>query len=168
MLFAGAGYLFYQWQAGTRALDPVAIGKMVLAAQFMGLDDQPQALEQWRGKVLVVNFWATWCAPCREEMPALERLQAELGGPAFQVLAVSVDEQGAEVAQRFFKEIGVRSLELYIDRSARAAFELEAPGLPVSVLVDRQGREIGRKLGAAKWDAPEVVADLRRRITRAE
>jgi hypothetical protein len=101
-------------------------------------------------------------------MPALDRLQAELGGPAFQVVAVSVDQQGAEIAQRFFREIGVKSLDFYIDRSARAAFQLEAKGLPVSILIDRQGREVGRKLGAAAWDSAEVVEDLRRRIARAE
>jgi thiol-disulfide isomerase/thioredoxin len=127
-----------------------------------------RSLADFRGKVVLLNVWATWCAPCREEMPALDRLQAELGGSAFQVVALSVDQQGPEVAQRFFKEIGVKSLDFYIDRSARAAFQLDAPGLPVTLLIDRQGREIGRKLGAAKWDSPEVVADMRRRITRAE
>ena len=84
------------------------------------------------------------------------------------MLALSVDQQGAEVAQRFFREIGVKSLDFYIDPTARAAFRLDAPGLPVSLLLDRQGREVGRKLGAAQWDTPEVVADLRRRITRPE
>jgi hypothetical protein len=79
-----------------------------------------------------------------------------------------VDQQGADIAQRFFREIGVKSLEFYIDPSARAAFRLDAPGLPVSLLIDRQGREVGRKLGAAEWDSREVVEDLRRRITRPE
>jgi len=166
---AAAGIYVHEWRVRHSPLPFArASQKEVPALEFEDAQGRRHTLADFRGKVVLLNVWATWCAPCREEMPALDRLQAELGGPAFQVLAVSVDQQGAEIAQRFFKEIGVRSLEFYIDRSARAAFQLEAPGLPVSVLIDRQGREVGRKLGAAKWDSPEVVEDLRRRVTRAE
>jgi thiol-disulfide isomerase/thioredoxin len=123
-----------------------------------------RTLADFRGKLVLLNVWATWCAPCREEMPALDRLQAELGGPSFEVVALSVDQQGPEVARRFLGEIGVKSLALYIDRSASAAFKLDTPGLPVSLLLDRQGREIGRHLGPAKWDAPEVLQSLRSKL----
>ena len=123
-----------------------------------------RSLADFRGKLVVLNLWATWCAPCREEMPALDRLQAQLGGPRFEVLALSVDQQGATLARKFFTEVGVRSLGLYVDPSAQAAFKLGAVGLPSTLLVDGTGREIGRHIGAAKWDSPEVLADLRRRI----
>lgn len=122
------------------------------------------SVEDFRGRMVLLNIWATWCTPCREEMPALDRLQAQLGGPEFEVVALSVDQQGAEPVRKFFSEVGIKALERYIDPSAQAAFKLGAVGLPATLLVDRRGREIGRHVGPAKWDAPEVVADLRRRI----
>ena len=114
---------------------------------------------------MLLNLWATWCAPCREEMPALDRLQAQLGGERFQVVALSVDQQGVPIARRFFSEIGIKTLPLYVDPSAKAAFTIDAAGLPATLLVDRAGREIGRHLGAVKWDSPEVLAQLRRAIS---
>jgi len=128
-------------------------------------DDRQIRLADLRGKVVFLNFWATWCEPCREEMPTLDRLQARLGGDRFQVVALSVDQQGAAIARKFYEEFAIKALALYIDPTAKAAFVLDAPGLPVSLLVDRQGREIGRHLGALKWDAPEVVERLQRAMT---
>ena len=167
---AAAGIYVYEWNARHSPLPfPTASApKPLPALEFEDANGRPRTLADYRGKVVLLNIWATWCAPCREEMPALDRLQAQVGGPAFQVLAVSVDQQGPAIARRFLAEIGVKSLDFYIDRSARAAFRLNAPGLPVTLLIDREGREVGRKLGAAEWDSPEVVADLRRRISRAE
>jgi thiol-disulfide isomerase/thioredoxin len=171
---AAAGIYVHEWN--TRH-SPLPFGtnsalasspKPVPPLEFEDAQGRKRTLAEFRGRMVVLNIWATWCAPCREEMPALDRLQAKLGGPSFQVLAVSVDQQGPEVARRFYQEIGVKSLDFYIDRSARAAFRLDAPGLPVSLLIDRQGREIGRKLGAAEWDAPQVVEELRRRIAPPE
>jgi len=167
---AAAGIYVYEWNARHSPL-PFARASVPKPLPELQLEDaqaRKRTLADFRGKVVLLNVWATWCVPCREEMPALDRLQAQLGGPAFQVVALSVDQQGPEVAQRFFKEIGVKSLDFYIDRSARAAFQLDAKGLPVSILIDRQGREVGRKLGAAPWDSAEVIDDLRRRIGRAE
>ena len=166
---AAAGIYLHEWNVRNSPL-PFArtTSKELPALQFEDAKGQKRSLGDFRGKVVLLNVWATWCTPCREEMPALDRLQAQLGGPGFHVLAISVDQQGSEIAQRFFKEVGLRSLDFYIDRSAKAAFQLEAQGLPVSILIDRQGREVGRKLGAAAWDSTEVVEELRRRITRAE
>jgi len=121
-------------------------------------------LAEFRGKLVLLNIWATWCAPCREEMPALDRLQAELGGGRFQVIAISVDVQGARIARKFYSDVGIKALPLYVDPTAKAAFTLDAAGLPATLLLDRDGREIGRHLGAVKWDSPEVVEDLRRKI----
>jgi thiol-disulfide isomerase/thioredoxin len=121
-------------------------------------------LAEFRGKVVLLNIWATWCAPCREEMPALDRLQAELGGERFQVIPISVDVQGAGIGRKFYTDVGIKALPLYVDPTAKAAFTLDAAGLPATLLLDRDGREIGRHLGAVKWDSPEVVEDLRRKI----
>jgi thiol-disulfide isomerase/thioredoxin len=166
---AGAGIYVHEWNVRHSPLPFARETESELPAlKFQDAQGRERRLADFRGKVVLLNVWATWCAPCREEMPALDRLQAQLGGPAFQVVALSVDQQGTAVAQRFFQEIGVKSLDFYIDPSARAAFQLDAKGLPVSILIDRQGREVGRKLGAAAWDTAEVVEDLRRRIARAE
>jgi thiol-disulfide isomerase/thioredoxin len=167
---AAAGIYVYEWNVRHSPL-PFARSsapKPLPVLQFEDSQGGKRTLADFHGRMILLNVWATWCVPCREEMPALDRLQAELGGPRFQVLAVSVDQEGPEIAQRFFKEIGVKSLDFYIDRSARAAFQLDAVGLPVSILIDRQGRELGRKLGAVQWDSAPVIEDLRRRIAGAE
>ena len=166
---AGAGIYVHEWNVRHSPLPFARATKSDMPGlKFQDAQGRERTLADFRGKVVLLNVWATWCAPCREEMPALDRLQAQLGGPAFQVVAVSVDQQGRDVAQRFFKEIGVKSLDFYIDPSARAAFQLDAKGLPVSILIDRQGRQVGRKLGAVAWDSGEVVEDLRRRIAGTE
>jgi len=123
-------------------------------------------LSAHRGKVVLLNVWATWCAPCREEMPTLDRLQAELGGPDFEVLALSVDHQGMQVVQKFYRDIGVKHLRAWIDPSPQTLDSLNVVGLPVTLLLDRDGRELGRLLGAAEWDSPEMVQFLREIIGR--
>lgn len=138
--------------------------KELPALRFRDAAGKELSIEDFRGRMVLLNIWATWCTPCREEMPALDRLQAQLGGPEFEVVALSVDQQGAEPVRKFFSEVGIKALERYIDPSAQAAFKLGAVGLPATLLVNRRGREIGRHVGPAKWDAPEVVGHLRRRI----
>src|SRR6059036_412289 len=91
---------------------------------------RPTTLADFRGKVVLLNVWATWCEPCREEMPTLDRLQARLGGERFQVVALSVDQQGASIARKFYDEFAIKALPLYVDPTAKAAFTLDAPGLP--------------------------------------
>ena len=138
--------------------------KPVAELRFNDADGRAHTLADFRGKLVLLNIWATWCEPCREEMPALDRLQVKLGGERFQVVALSVDQQGSAIARRFYAETGIKALPLYIDPTAKAAFTVDAAGLPVSLLIDRQGREIGRHLGAVKWDDAEVVERLRRAI----
>ncbi len=116
-------------------------------------------LADFSGRVVLLNIWATWCAPCREEMPTLDRLQAALGGPGFEVVALSIDS-GLAVVQAFFKQIGVRHLHPYLD-TQQHAMSLGATGVPLTLLIDGQGRELGRKLGPAKWDAPAVIELIR-------
>ena len=162
-LAAGA-YVAY-WQASTGPFGRAASPKAIPELRFVDGAGRAQTLADFRGKVVLLNVWATWCEPCREEMPTLDRLQARLGGDRFQVLALSVDQQGASIARKFYDEFAIRALPLYVDPTAKAAFTLNAPGLPVTLLVDRNGREIGRHLGAVKWDAPEVVERLQRAMT---
>ena len=138
--------------------------KLVPELHFEDGNGRSRSLADFHGKLVLLNIWATWCAPCREEMPALDRLQAELGGPEFEVLALSIDQQGVEQVRKFFAETGVKRLRIYIDPSARAGFTLGVLGIPTTLLIDPEGREIGRHSGVAKWGAPASVADLRRRI----
>ena len=106
----------------------------------------------------VVNFWATWCAPCRKEMPALDALQQKLGSPDFEVVALSLDRQGAETARAFLNETKATNLKLYVDPTAKTLDGLKAVGLPATILIDREGREVGRLLGPAEWSSPEAIA----------
>ena len=110
---------------------------------------------------MLLNIWATWCAPCRKEMPTLDRLQAKLGGPDFEVVALSMDRGGPDKVKKFFAEIGIEHLALNIDISGKAMFALGAPGLPMTLLVDRQGKEVGRLIGPAEWDSSEMVDFIR-------
>jgi thiol-disulfide isomerase/thioredoxin len=124
---------------------------------FETMDGKPASLADLKGKVVVLNLWATWCAPCREEMPSLDRLQARFEGQPVVVLALSVDRAGPERVQAFLDEIGVRHLHVYRDPKAAATRTLRVPGLPATILVDKAGNEAGRVLGIAQWDGPEAV-----------
>jgi thiol-disulfide isomerase/thioredoxin len=162
---AALGVYFGAWHTDSKApFARTARPKPVPELRFNDAQGREHTLTDFRGKVVLLNIWATWCKPCREEMPALDRLQAKLGGERFQVLALSVDQNGPAVARKFYAETGIKALPLYIDPTAKAAFTVDAAGLPASLLIDRQGREIGRHLGAVKWDEPEVVERLRRAI----
>jgi thiol-disulfide isomerase/thioredoxin len=127
----------------------------------------PLTLAHFRGKVLLLNIWATWCPPCRKEMPSLDRLQQQLGGPDFEVVALSIDHEGVSVVKRFFKEIDIRALAIYNDKTVRAGLDLGAVGIPTTLLIDRSGREIGRVAGPAEWDSPEAVETIQRYLIPA-
>ncbi len=127
---------------------------------------KPVSLADFRGKLVLLNLWATWCGPCREEMPTLDRLQAALGGPDFEVVALSIDRAGMGVVDAFYAEIDVKNLARYIDESGKAAQQLNAVGLPTTLLLDREGREIARHVGPAEWDTPEMVTFFRQHLSR--
>ena len=124
--------------------------------QFVNAEGKPVTLKDWSGKVVLLNLWATWCAPCRAEMPALDRLQAALGSDKFEVVALAVDKSGLEGARKFLDETKAQKLKLYADPTARQGNELKVIGMPTSILIDAQGREIGRLIGPAEWDSPEA------------
>lgn len=118
-------------------------------------------LSAFKGQVLLVNLWATWCVPCREEIPALDRLQAELGSPDFKVVTVSQDRSDTEKVRAFLNQIGAKHLPLYIDSGARAMRSWGVFGLPATFLLDREGREVGRLMGPAEWDSGDVKRLIR-------
>ncbi|MFP6749000.1 MAG: TlpA disulfide reductase family protein [Alphaproteobacteria bacterium] len=120
------------------------------------------------GKVVLINFWATWCGPCRREMPDLDQLQARLGGPEFTVLAISSDRKGMAVVQEFYRQYKIRHLGAYNDSSSKAQRAFRAFGLPTSVLLDGQGREIGRLVGPAEWSSDEATALIKAAISHGE
>jgi len=131
----------------------------VPAIAFKDADGKDLNLEAWRGKVLLLNLWATWCAPCRQEMPALDKLKAELGGKDFDIIALSTDRGGLDKPRKFWVDVGIKALGLYID-SNDAQHQLNVIGLPTTLLIDRTGHEIGRLIGPADWASPEAKALL--------
>ncbi len=130
---------------------------------FFDAKQQTRTIKAFKGKVILLNLWATWCSPCREEMPALDRLQKDMGSDKFEVVAVSVDKNGFDKAHDFLKGIDVKSLALYADPTSRATSHVKAIGMPTTLLVDAEGREIGRLMGPAEWDSPEA-----KRLIKAE
>jgi len=149
-------------------LDSYATGEMSGFRSVSDAPDQPLTtlltadgteltLADKRGKVVLVNFWATWCAPCVVEMPYLDTLQDRYGSDDFEVIAVSMD-QSIEDAAEFYREHGLTHLTLYHDQSFRAAMAAGARGLPLTVLYDRNGGEIGRIDGEAEWASEDAFA----------
>jgi thiol-disulfide isomerase/thioredoxin len=135
--------------------------KPVAAISFDDGQGQTRSLTESKGKVVLLNIWATWCVPCRHEMPALDRLQTALGGADFEVVAVSIDRSGKNVVAKFFAEVGIQKLAMRLDSAGKATRELGVFGLPTTLLLDRDGREIGRLVGPAEWDAPEIIEFIR-------
>jgi thiol-disulfide isomerase/thioredoxin len=114
---------------------------------------------------VLLNLWATWCVPCREEMPTLDALQKQLGGPAFEVVALNIDTRDPKKPRDFLKDIGVTSLAYYADPTARAFRELQAvgraPGMPTTILIDPKGCEVAYLPGPADWGSERAVAVIR-------
>jgi thiol-disulfide isomerase/thioredoxin len=115
-------------------------------------------LSAWKGRVVLLNLWATWCTPCRKEMPDIAKLQKQLGSADFEVVALSVDRKGLEASQAFLKDIGADSLRAYTDQESTSLAAIQALGLPASILIDRKGMEAARILGPAEWASPEAQA----------
>jgi thiol-disulfide isomerase/thioredoxin len=128
---------------------------------FEDADGKPKKLSDWRGRTVLVNLWATWCVPCRKEMPALEGLQTKLGGPNFEVVAVNIDTRDPEKPKNFLKEANLTRLDYFSDEKAKVFQDLKAIGralgMPTSVLVDAQGCEIATIAGPAEWDSDDAV-----------
>ena len=128
---------------------------------FEDADGEPRKLSDWRGRTVLVNLWATWCVPCRKEMPALDSLQTKLGGPDFEVVAVNIDTRDPDKPKNFLKDANLTRLGYFTDQKAKVFQDLKsigrALGMPTSVLVDGQGCEIATIAGPAEWASDDAV-----------
>ena len=126
-------------------------------------DAGTQTLEEFQGKYVLLNFWATWCAPCRKEMPSLDALQENLGGDDFEVVTIATGRNSPAGIVKFFKDTGIDNLPRYQDPKQKLAAQMGVFGLPITVLIDREGREIARLRGDADWSsdsAKAIIAEL--------
>ncbi len=128
---------------------------------FQDLAGRRVRLADFAGRVVVLNFWATWCAPCVREMPSLEALQAALRADGLTVVAVSVDRGGADIIKPFAARLGLQEMELYWDAKNTLSKAFGLTGLPTTFIIDRQGRIVGAVQGSAEWGSPEAVALVR-------
>lgn len=179
----GAGALYYHFQTAPSAAVS-AVGSPPAAPSAEGserfvLHEEPQAvpelsfvdaegnelsLASFRGRTILLNVWATWCVPCREEMPALERLQTKLGGPNFQVVPLSIDRGGIPKVKAFYDELGLNALGIYVDASGKVGYALGTVGIPTTLFIDPAGLEIGRLVGPAEWDSPEYIRIIQQQL----
>jgi len=140
-----------------RPLNPVS---------FVNETGETLDISAWRGKVVLLNIWATWCVPCREEMPTLDRLQKQLGGKHFEVAALSIDQGGVEKVRKFYNQINIDQLKIYVDDSMSATRSLGVIGIPATLLLAPDGQELGRFVGPADWDNPKMISFLESVITQ--
>ncbi len=160
----------------TTAMAPLARGEvaafkvnerpaLATSLAFKGPDGRQLTLADFRGRAVLLNLWATWCAPCRHEMPALDRLQEQMGGPAFEVVAVNIDTRHPERADNWLRETGIRHMANYSDRSARIFQDLKvvgrAFGMPTTLLIDANGCELGFIAGPAEWASEDALKLIR-------
>ncbi len=142
----------------------VNVAKSPLRVPALAFNDstgKQLTLEHWRGRTVLLNLWATWCVPCRKEMPALDALEQRLGGPGFEVVAVNIDTRDADKPKAWLKEVGVQKLAYYADSSARAFQDLKAIGrafgMPTTLLLDPHGCELGTIAGPAEWASDDAI-----------
>jgi thiol-disulfide isomerase/thioredoxin len=114
------------------------------------------SLSSFKGKTILLNLWATWCGPCREEMPALDHLQKELGSDKFEVIALSLDRGGYAASRKFLDDLKANAVNLYADPTAKQGMALRLIGMPTTILINKDGIEVGRLAGSAKWDSPDA------------
>jgi len=166
----------------SRKLAPLAHGEVAaltmatapLRLPDLAFDDangKPRKLSDWRGRTVLVNLWATWCVPCRKEMPALDSLQTKLGGKDFEVVAINIDTRDPEKPKNFLKEANLARLAYFTDTKAKVFQDLKnigkALGMPTSILVDGQGCEIGTIAGPAEWASDDATTLIKAAVKPA-
>ena len=125
--------------------------------EFNDSEGNKYSISDFRGKFILMNFWATWCLPCRVEMPSLDNLQSEMGDENFQVVIVSVERTSFSKVDDFLREIDIKNLKNYHDPTTMVGKHINAKGLPITILFNKNGKEIGRYNGDFEWDSKEVV-----------
>lgn len=163
LVFAANGALAgpVDWQAARAAGLPKLVESSVApvpGVTFSDIDGGAHTLGDWKGKVVLLNFWATWCAPCREEMPSLDALQKARGGDRFQVLTVAAGRNPPAAIRKFFDESEVTDLPTLTDPTMALARAFGVLAMPVSVLIDADGNEVARMTGDADWSSPAALA----------
>ena len=151
---------------------PTSLGRFIqkipptplTATTFLNDKNTEYSIKDYRGNGVILNFWATWCPPCVKEMPALINLKKIIEKDNFSILALSEDRGGAKSVISFFEKQGLEGLDVLVDKKGKVAREYKVQGLPVSLLIDREGLERGRVVGIADWDKPEVVSFIKRCI----
>jgi len=151
---------------GSRVLNMVVheAARAVPAFKFVDVAGNDISTEKFRGKFVALHFWATWCMPCRAELPTVDALQAALGGENFTFVPLSVDRNGAKLVQQYYTDNGIAHLPLYFDDGMVAARALRVNGIPYTILLNRDGQEIARILGDRDWSTPDATALMRRLI----
>jgi thiol-disulfide isomerase/thioredoxin len=152
--------------AALEALREGTMKKLIFASEpqdvsqvvFSDPDGGQYRLADWQGKYVLVNFWATWCAPCRKEMPGLDALQQKFGGDNFEVVTIATGRNTLAGINRFFKEVDVQNLPIFLDPKQKLAREMAVLGLPITVILNPEGQEIGRLRGDAAWDSDSAKA----------
>ena len=138
--------------------------------QFKDGTGRTVSLDDFKGRVVLINLWATWCVPCRKEMPALDELEQKLGGKDFAVLAINLDQRGGDKPKKFLEEIKVKNLIYYEDATTNVFQKLKAagraPGLPSTILIDRDGCELGFMPGPAEWASEDALRLIRAAMTK--
>jgi thiol-disulfide isomerase/thioredoxin len=174
------GYSAFQWLAGNTPsqtppqASPAAAASDFIVAEgpkpvpedaFVDPDGGSHKLADYKGKYVLVNFWATWCAPCKVELPSLERLKAKLGSDKLQVVTISIDKS-PDLAAKYLTGKGLTGLDSYADPSLDLSTALGANEIPTTVLIDPDSNLIGHHTGGAEWDSPEAVAALEKLIAK--
>ena len=147
--------------AGPQGFTLYSVPQDMPEVRFVTEDGTRKTLSDFRGKAILVNIWATWCAPCVTEMPTLDALRVDLGGQGFEVVALSIDTGGAPMVRRFFDKVGIKHLNIAVDPTQLAFTNLRTAGLPTTLLINADGKEVGRLIGPAIWNNPEMEAFLK-------
>ncbi|KSV75976.1 hypothetical protein N185_16140 [Sinorhizobium sp. GW3] len=143
-----------------------ATGTQPLALSFLSETGEPLTLASFKGKTVLLNVWATWCPPCRKEMPSLDRLQLIKQSQNFEVVALSIDSGGIDQVRPFFQEIGVKNLTMYFDKPGASMSALKIVGLPTTVLLGTDGRELARWIGPKEWDSAAAILEIDNLLSR--
>lgn len=169
-IFVGLTFFDNEPQANFSTIEELREGDMkklnftapqpIVETAFLDEDGQPMSFEAFKGQYTVVNFWATWCAPCRKEMPTLEALDKAFEGKGLDVVTIATGRNPAPAIDKFFTDIGVENLTKYLDPKQALARDMAVLGLPATVILNRDAQEIARLTGDAEWDAPEAIAIL--------